>query len=208
MGNLFIGFPVPRARIADMIEGAAPPLEHFENHEPDGSDPIVLPGDITDDQNLQWNGTKFVGAAAGAGGDSFSPLSINPLQFHPLDDTVDYYCHGGELRRRAALGYGTYYAPVVLPNNVTVTKLTLYAYRDDVNATLNIRLYRVTHSGTSVSMANVTASWTNGDGTAFDDSIDYAGIETETYSYFIYCYIDPNDDVDDVKLTGVKIEFS
>lgn len=68
MGNMFLGFPVPRAKIALMIEGAAPPLEHKENHEPDGSDPLILPGDIEDNQIIKWNGAKFVGSAAPAGG--------------------------------------------------------------------------------------------------------------------------------------------
>lgn len=68
MGNLFIGFPVPRAKIAEMIEGKAPPLEHKQNHEPDGIDPLALPGDISTNQILKWNGTKFIGADAPTGG--------------------------------------------------------------------------------------------------------------------------------------------
>jgi hypothetical protein len=42
MGNLFIGFPVPRAKIADMITGAAPPTIHHTQHEENGKD--VLDG--------------------------------------------------------------------------------------------------------------------------------------------------------------------
>lgn len=53
MANLFIGFPVPRAKIADMIEGAAPPLEHHANHEAGGADEM----DVTD----------LVGAGGAAG---------------------------------------------------------------------------------------------------------------------------------------------
>lgn len=68
MGNMFLGFPVPRAKIAEMIEGSAPPLEHKENHEPDGSDPLALPEDISTDQILKWNGSKFIGSDAPAGG--------------------------------------------------------------------------------------------------------------------------------------------
>ena len=68
MGNMFLGFPVPRAKIAEMITGSAPPLEHKENHEPDGSDPLILPDDISSDQLIKWNGSKFVGAAPAAGG--------------------------------------------------------------------------------------------------------------------------------------------
>jgi len=44
MANLFIGFPVPRAKIADMIEGAAPPLDHASQHEYGGDD-VVDPKD-------------------------------------------------------------------------------------------------------------------------------------------------------------------
>jgi len=68
MGNLFIGFPVPRAKIAEMIEGSAPPLEHIANHLPDGSDPLILPGDIATGQIIKWNGSKFIGATPAAGG--------------------------------------------------------------------------------------------------------------------------------------------
>lgn len=44
MANLFIGFPVPRAKIADMIEGAAPPLDHKTQHEKTGSDEMNVTG--------------------------------------------------------------------------------------------------------------------------------------------------------------------
>jgi len=44
MANLFIGFPVPRAKIADMIVGAAPPLEHKTQHEDGGDDELDLSG--------------------------------------------------------------------------------------------------------------------------------------------------------------------
>ena len=40
MANLFIGFPVARAKIADMIAGAAPPTDHASQHESGGSDEI------------------------------------------------------------------------------------------------------------------------------------------------------------------------
>ncbi|MBA7603959.1 hypothetical protein ES703_11077 [subsurface metagenome] len=68
MGNLFIGFPVPRAKIATMIEEAAPPLEHIINHLPGGSDPLILPDDISAGQIIQWNGEKFIGIAEPTGG--------------------------------------------------------------------------------------------------------------------------------------------
>lgn len=44
MANLFIGFPVPRAKIADMISGEAPPLEHKTQHQDGGDDEMDLTG--------------------------------------------------------------------------------------------------------------------------------------------------------------------
>ena len=70
MANLFLGFPVPRAKIATMIEEAAPPLNHISNHFPGGSDPIVA--SMSNGQILVWNTAqgKFVAQdAPSAGGD-------------------------------------------------------------------------------------------------------------------------------------------
>lgn len=47
MGNSFIGFPVPRAKIADMITGSAPPLIHKTRHHAGGDDVLdgtLIPG--------------------------------------------------------------------------------------------------------------------------------------------------------------------
>lgn len=68
MANMFLGFPVPRAKIADMIAGAAPPKEHAPWHEPDGSDPLILPADIAAGQIIKWDGSKFVGVDEPSGG--------------------------------------------------------------------------------------------------------------------------------------------
>jgi hypothetical protein len=44
MANLFLGFPVPRAKIADMISGSAPPTVHHTQHEDGGSDEMDVTG--------------------------------------------------------------------------------------------------------------------------------------------------------------------
>ena len=44
MGNSFIGFPVPRAKIADMITGSAPPIIHHDDHESGGNDEVDCTG--------------------------------------------------------------------------------------------------------------------------------------------------------------------
>lgn len=208
MGNLFIGFPVPRAKIATMIEEAAPPLEHVANHEPDGTDPIVLPGDISTDEVLQWNGTKFIGAAAGGNGGVPSPISINSCAFIPVSDTEDYSLDGDILKRRTGTTLLDCNANVCLPHGVTITKLTLYAYRNDADASIQIVLYRVDPAGTINTLASVSADWTSGNSSKFDDTVSNATIDNTTYSYQIYCGMDPNDSVNDVKLSRVQIDFT
>jgi len=44
LGNLFLGFPVARAKIADMISTSAPPALHHAQHENGGSDEIDATG--------------------------------------------------------------------------------------------------------------------------------------------------------------------
>lgn len=70
MGNSFIGFPVPRAKIADMIIGEAAPKEHHLDHEHGGDDEV--------------NCTNLVGA----GGIS---LPLDDLYFHTFFESLDYF---------------------------------------------------------------------------------------------------------------------
>ena len=82
MANLFIGFPVPRAKIADMIAGEAPPLQHGPQHEKDGNDEIDATGLV------------------GAGGVAF-PLRGIWIDDYNADHARWYkaYTGGGELTR-------------------------------------------------------------------------------------------------------------
>lgn len=208
MANLFIGFPVPRAKIADMIEGAAPPLEHVTNHLPPGSDPLVLPGDISENQILKWNGTKFVGSDAPAGNGYTSPMSIPPSAFFPEFDTVDFQLSESHLRKLSTFDSAYFYAPVILPHGATITKVTLFGYRQDNNAYLDLFLNRVTNTAGSYQMALIYAEWTDGNGSAYDDTISDATIDNNSNSYHLKCKIQCNDHFDDVKLIRVQIDFS
>lgn len=77
MGNLFIGFPVPRAKIAEMIEGAAPPLKHKDNHLPDGSDALFPANGDASGKILRWTGSAFEWIAAPSAGAPFPFDGIN-----------------------------------------------------------------------------------------------------------------------------------
>ena len=76
MGNQFIGFPVPRARIADMIAGSAPPKIHHTNHETGGGDEVDCTG------------------LAGAGGISL-PLRDFWQDFRHMDTNLFYHAYTG-----------------------------------------------------------------------------------------------------------------
>lgn len=93
MGNMFLGFPVPRAKIAEMIEGSAPPLKHIPNHLPPGSDPLALPADISSGQLIKWDGSKFIGVdkpTAGLASQYDDPNFFFTTRFPTLDTFVSY----------------------------------------------------------------------------------------------------------------------
>jgi len=71
LGNLFLGFPVARAKIADMISTSAPPALHHAQHENGGSDEIDATG------------------LTGAGGGALFPLDIY-LFTAPLESLSGY----------------------------------------------------------------------------------------------------------------------
>lgn len=208
MGNFFLGFPVPRAKIAEMIEGAAPPLEHIVNHLPPGSDPLVLPGNISSGQIIKWNGNKFVGTDEPAGAVPLSPISIHASSFQPEDDQIDYIADRLGLRRRSDLGEEAFYSPVMFPHGVTVSKVTMVAYRNDAAAALTVHLLRVDSTGSHAFMATLAADWTDGAGSIYDDSISYATIDNANYSYCLDAYVNPNDNIMDVVLFRIQIDFS
>lgn len=90
MGNFFIGFPVPRARIAEMIEGFAPPLAHIANHIPGGSDPFVA--SMTDEQILIWDAVAGAFKAGSAGGGGLASLYAETgLFYHTFFSCLDNF---------------------------------------------------------------------------------------------------------------------
>jgi len=137
-----------------------------------------------------------------------SPLSVPPGAFSSYLDTQDFTNTLSVLQNRVSLLAQYFITPVFFPNAVTITKLTLYGYRDDAASLLCINLYRIHHLGGSVIMATVTSNWTTGWSSLYDDSITNPVIDNDLYSYGLDVALNPNDSVDDVKLSGVKIEFT
>jgi len=75
-----MGLKATKAKIAYSVDGTAPPEFHAPEHLPPGSDPIMLPADITAEQFVKWDGTKLIGAAAGA---------ANQFQYYTFFDSID-----------------------------------------------------------------------------------------------------------------------
>ncbi len=137
-----------------------------------------------------------------------SPISVPPAALVASFDTHDWSNLIGTLKNRTALGLQHFTAPLYFPPGVTVTKLTLYAFRDDAVAVITLNLRRIYRQGGYDTMATVTAGWTTGASSGYDDSISNSVIDNSNYSYGLHLILDPNDSIDDVKFFGAKIEFT
>ena len=126
----------------------------------------------------------------------------------PYLDTQDFYYDPSELRNRAALGGQTFGAPVLLPQAANVTKVTLFGYRNDALADLELRLYRTSNTGTSELMAEIIADWTTGYSSGYDDTITNPQIDNKNYQYVLTLALVPNDDVLDVRLVKAQIDWN
>lgn len=137
-----------------------------------------------------------------------SPISIHPAAFVPRYDTQDWKIQTDYLMNRVVVGLQRFYAPVVFPDGVAVTKLTLFGYRDIATADMLLSLLRNNREGVENSMASVTADWIDGYGSKYDNTIANALISTSSYGYCLYLTLDPDSTPDEIKLTGVEITFS
>jgi len=148
-----------------------------------------------------------VGAAQTTLGVNINKISIPPAAFVPSADTYDWTLTIGYLKNRTVTTIQHFYAPVILPHGVTVTKLTLFGYRDDALSEFMAVLERTDRETNSNSLATVIADWTDGLNSKYDNSISNATIDNANYNYTLTLAINPNDDVGDVYFTGALIEF-
>ena len=148
---------------------------------------------------------KYTDAEARA---AISPISIGPPLFQPRYDTYDWSLRSFSLQNRTVLTMQSFEAHLFFPNGITLTKVTLYGFRDDSSAYLSLYLFRVDRVGAQTEMAAVNALWTDGNNSAYDDSISFATINNNNYAYVLELEIYPNDSVDDIKFYGAKIDFT
>lgn len=73
--------------------------------------------------------------------------SISPITLMPINDSVTFTKSYGGIRE----ANGTFYAPVHLPDGVSITSLTAYVHEDsEPGTTIEVLLYRSPHSTASI----------------------------------------------------------
>jgi len=148
---------------------------------------------------------KYTDAEARA---SLSPIIIPALSFLPGQDDTEYIRAAHYIHNRTSLLATPYFAPVFFPNGVTVTKITIYGYRNDNLANIMVNLSRSNMAGSQDFLTSLVADWFSGWSSMYDDSISYSLIDNTSYAYLLSLSLNPNDDVGDVRLSGVKIDFT
>jgi len=136
------------------------------------------------------------------------PLSVPPSTFLPGRSDYDWLCDERKLRNLTALTTQYYHAPVFFPDGVTVSRLTLYGYRTDADAIMQIFLFRADRAGVSVAMSNVLADWITGYSSGYNDTIVNPVIDNADCTYSLRVTLDPDANVLDVQFTGAKVTFT
>lgn len=212
----------------DYYPGEAP-MAHHDSHEDGGTDEISLAGlsgepaelaahsalatvhqdapalILTHKGDPSAHHSKYTDAEARV---LHSPISFAPCDFRPYIDTQDHLIYVADCYNRASLAEQSFLAPVHLPDGVTLTKFTLYGYKNLAGATLAIFFRRVTRVGTYTTIGTCIAGWTTGFSSISDSSISTPVVDNETYSYVLNAIINPVAVVTEVRLTGATVEFS
>ena len=136
------------------------------------------------------------------------PLAIGSPAFVPRSDEYDWFIGENDLENRTVVNGQSFYAPVFLPHRATVTKLKLWGYRSDAGASLQLTLERITLAGYIETMANLTADWTDGNGSIETTTINYATIDNAAYHYILKVYLNPAVIASDGYFKHAKIYWS
>jgi len=137
-----------------------------------------------------------------------SSLSIPPPAFVPGDSDQDWVIDEYWIKNKISLDEQGYRAPVIFPNGLTVTKLTLHGFRDNAFASMYLQLIRNDKTRNITVMALIKADWTDGASSKYEDTIEYATIDNVNYTYLLWLKLNPNDSVNDVKFYAATIEFA
>ena len=136
------------------------------------------------------------------------PLTIGCSAFVPWSDQYDWEIATEGIRNRASLESQNYYAPVLLPDGVTINKVTLIGYKDDELAVMRVQLWRADWSEGTTLMAEAVAPNWGDNGSISDTSITEPVVDNDNYFYGVMVELDPNDSINDVRLHGVQVHWN
>ena len=126
-------------------------------------------------------------------------LSVPAGAFIAESTTREYYNFGSYF-----YGKGWFYAPVYLPNEATVIKLTFYWYDYSVSDA-QLLLLRYPFGGSEEKMVDIWTSGYGGNGFTEENTIDFADIDNTGYSYFLAVSL---TDVGNLQYHTVLIEYT
>ena len=131
-------------------------------------------------------------------------LSIPTCAFIPIQDTVEYYIGGYGQYLVSESGCNSFYAPVNIPHNARIVKISFY-WRDK-NPLMNVILTLYRHMGHNYpveEMAYVDSTYDTGDGVTSTNLIDYEVIDNHLYTYYLRIQL-----CDDTRFYGAYIEYN
>jgi hypothetical protein len=136
--------------------------------------------------------------------------SITPLDFTPITDTQLFTRNYTGYSANSATVESEAMGPFHLPNGAVITRVRMWAYRDDAASQVGIRLYRTqltSYGVTTDLMAECIAPGTGGNQIVDDTSITNPTIDNTNYGYQVYLSINPNDAVTDAKFFNVQVQY-
>lgn len=139
-------------------------------------------------------------SARAAANDGF--LTLPAPAFRPFASDSLFSNQGRYLFHQG--GTNLYIAPVNLPQNSTVTKMTFHYYDNEISKSTVAKLQRTEFGiGDFPDMA-IAESELVGNGPVYDDTIDYAVIDNRKYGYWVILVLPAGD----IAAVSVIIDYS
>ena len=129
-------------------------------------------------------------------------LSVPAAAFVAEYETTDYDNFGSFISGTN----GLFCAPLYLPHEATITKVTFYWEDTSMAWDGYLALFRYPLGGTDEYMADTSTSGSSGSGVSVDNTINNAKIDNTGYSYFLW--LSTPGTIYDIKYRNALIEYT